>query len=339
MENLPLVSIVVPTYNDEDTIELCLRTLLRQTYPMKEIIVVNDGSTDNTTNILSIIVKEYPSIRIISTEHQGATRTRNVGLRHAKGKIVLFGEGDAIYSRDYLKKAVELFMTDPELGGVCLTGAPWVVKSTFVTECIDVENRIKHKLLRAGKMQPYYAWAYRKEAIEAVGGYDEELLQAEDRDLFSRVKRAGYPIGFVPGINWRHRRDQNTWTYVKRNYVGGKTRILYVMKHRKVAEFFRSVGLLWTPILALPLLIFFPLLSYLILLILALLAIHKLFSTLRLGWSCVKKRKYLFFIPLFSAIRYVATAIGYTHGLILIFIEKLTKKTVGWVQSEHSQAC
>lgn len=330
MNKLPLVSVVVPTYNDGDTIELCLRTLLRQTYPVKEIIVVDDGSTDNTTNILSRIAKEDPSLHIIPIKHGGRSKARNVGFKHSKGEIVLFGEGDAIYDKEYLTKAVELLTKNSEMGGVCLTGAPWIVKSTLVTECINVENTIKHKLLEKGKMQPYYAWVYRRKAIETAGAFDEGLIQAEDKDLFHRVKKAGYSIGLVMGINWHHRRDQDVWTYMKRNYAGGKTRILYVLKHHKVMEFFRSVALLWFLIVILPFVFFFPLLSYVVLFALFLPAMYKLFFTLRFGWNDVEKKRYLFLIPLFSALRYLATAVGYTHGLLLVFVKKLTKKPVNW---------
>ncbi len=330
MGKLPLASIIVPVYNDEDTIEVCLRTLVRQTYPVKEIIVVNDGSTDSTASVLSKMAQDYPALHIIHTRHGGITKARNIGIKHTRGEVVFFGEGDAIYNKNYMTKAVESLMSNPRMGGVCLTGAPWVVRSTLVTECIDVENRIKHRLLEEGKMQPYYAWIFRREAVEAAGGFDERLSQAEDKDIFLRVKKAGYSIGIVPGVNWRHRRDQDVWTYMRRNYVGGKTRILYLLKHRKVREFIQSVGWFWLLILAIPSVLIFPPFSYAILLALVLPMIYKLIFTLIFGWNLVSRKRYLFLNPLLSAIRYVSTAVGYTYGLIIVFFKKLAKKTVDW---------
>lgn len=327
---LPLVSIIVPVYNSEDTIEVCLRTLIKQTYPMKEIIVVDDGSTDNTVEVLSKMVREHSRFRMISIGHGGPAKARNTGLKFAKGDVVFFGEGDAIYQRDYLRKAMELFEADSRIGGVCLTGAPWIVKPTFITECIDVENKIQRKLLASGTMQAFYAWVFRKEAIEVVGGFDERLFQGEDRDLFLRVKKEGYSIGLITGINWRHRRNQTLLDFTKRTYLGSKTRILYLLKHYKMLELIRSISLLWFVILALPLVLFFPLLIYVILFSLFLPIIKKLVFVVRFGWDGVNRKRYLFLIPLLSPLRYMISAVGYTHGLLIVFFRKLRGKTVDW---------
>jgi len=330
MQKLPLVSIIVPVYNDEDTIEVCLRTLIRQTYPKKEIIVVNDGSTDNTAEVLSKMIKEHPQLQIVSIEHEGITKARNTGLKFAKGDLVFFSEGDAVYQRDYLRKAVESLETDSRMGGVCLTGAPWIVKPTLVTECIDVENKIQRKLLASGKMQAFYAWVFRKKAIEAVGGFDERLFQGEDRDVFLRVKREGYSIGLITGINWRHKRDQTLWDFSKRNYRGAKTRILYLLKHNRIWELFRSISLLWFVAFTLPLVWFFPPLVYLIIIALFLPMIFKLVFVVRFGQDVVQYKGYLFLVPFFSLLRYMTSAVGYTYGLLIVFFRKTRGKTIDW---------
>lgn len=323
MKKPPLASIVVPTYNNEDTIEACLRTLIRQSYPGKEIIVVNDGSTDRTIKVLCAIAKDHPSISVISVEHGGRSKARNIGVEHANGEIIFFGEGDAIYERDYLEKAVALMGANPKMGGVCATGSIWKVRSTFVTECIAVESTIKRNLFKEGKLKPFYAWVYRKEAIEAIGSFDERLSQAEDKDLFLRVKNAGYSIGLITGINWRHRRGQDTWTYLKRCYIGGEARILYILKHQRIMELLKNVGPLWLLVLALLFAIFSPLPFYAILFVASLFMVYKLLSTLKTSWNYVKKKRYLFLLPVFSAMRYTAAAVGYTQGLVSIIFKKL----------------
>lgn len=317
MRKKPLVSIVIPVYNDEDTIEVCLRTLIRQTYPEKEIIVVDDGSTDNTPSIISEMAKQYPSlVRVVSISHGGITKARNAGIKHATGEIIFLGEGDAIYNNNYLAKAVRLMMSNPNLGGVCLTGLVWVVKSTFASECIDVEKRIHLKSLETEKIKPFYAWVYRKKVIESVGMFDENLFQAEDKDLFLRVKKAGYSVGLIKGVNWRHVRKQDTKDFLKRTYEGGKTRIRFLLKHRKISELFKRVGLFWFFILTLPLIFVFPFFFYVAFSSALLVIAYKWFTTVRNGWNCVRKKRYLFAIVVFFILRYVATAIGYTHGLL-----------------------
>lgn len=323
MKKPPLASIVVPTYNNEDTIEACLRTLIKQSYPVKEIIVVNDGSTDRTLEVLSAIANEHPSISVISVEHGGRSKARNIGVKHANGEIIFFGEGDAIYKRDYLEKAVALMVANSKMGGVCVTGSVWKVRSTFVTECIAVESTIKQNLFKEEKLKPFYAWVYSKEAIEVIGGFDERLSQAEDKDVFLRVKNAGYSIGLVTGINWRHRRGQDTWTYLKRCYIGEKARILYILKHQRVTELLKNAGLIWLLVLTLLFAIFSPLPLYAILFVASVFMMYKLLSTLKTGWNYVKKKRYLFLLPVFSAMRYTVAAVGCTHGLMSIIFKKL----------------
>lgn len=329
MEKRPLASIIVPVYNDEDTIEVCLRTLIRQTYPAKEIIVVDDGSTDDTANILSRMARYYP-LHVFSQERRGITATRNAGLEYSRGEIVFFGEADAIYNKDYLTKAVKILTSNRGLGGVCLTGAPWITKSTFVTKCIDVENRIQRKMLRDEKMEPSYAWVFCREALENIGGFDERLFQGEDKDVFIRIKKGGYSIGLVTGINWRHRRDQNLWTFLKRNYWGAKTRILYLIKHRKIREFFRAVSLLWFLVVAGILVLYSPVFYCMAILGFSAAFVYKSISAFRFGWDCVNKKRSLFLVPFFSVLRHLSSAVGYTSGLIVVLSRKIAGKPIDW---------
>jgi len=326
----PLVSIVVPVYNSEETIEDCLNSLINQRYPRKEIIVLNDGSTDGTGEKLSKIAARHPKMKVINKEHEGITATRNLGIKMARGELLLFGEADAIYNSDYLEKAVDCMASDPNMAGVCVTGAPWKLRSTFVTECIDAENQIRHKLLKEGKLKPFYAWLFRKEALVAAGGFDEKLKQAEDRDLFLRVKEMGFSIGLVPGINWRHRRQEDSWTYVKKSYRRGKTRVLYLLKHRRIIELLRNVGMLWLIVFLLAASTLWTPFLLLLILVAALALMYELWSVLRVGWDVVSKRRYLVLLPLFRAMRYSAFAAGYTYGLVRILILKAKGRPVYW---------
>jgi len=324
------VSIILPVHNQESTVEVCLRTLIHQSYPKKEIIVVDDGSTDRTVAILSRLAGGYPSlIRLVPIPHSGAARARNIGLQHSKGEVILFAEGDAIYSSEYLTRAVNCLMANPRLGGVCMTGATWITKPTFITECIEVESRIRRKMLEDGRLKPFYAWVFRREALIEVNGFDERLFQAEDKDLLLRVRAAGYEIGVVGGINWRHRRGQGVKAFLKRCYLGGKTRILFVAKHRRVWDFVRSTYLLWAPLGLFPIL---PLLPWMTLtaLLYAGSALYKSILIWRSGWNLAPNKKYLLLFPLFFLARYLANALGYVHGLIIFAVRRAAGKDVDW---------
>lgn len=330
MDKLPLVSVIVPVYNDEDSIEICLRTLISQNYPVKEIIVINDGSTDGTEDVLSRMLKEYPSLQIFSTKHSGITKARNTGISYSKGDIIFFGEGDAIYKQNYIKNAVELLTKDSKVGGVCLTGAPWIVKQTFVTHSVNFENKIMRRLVASGKTQASYAWIFRKDVLDDVGGFDERLFQGEDKDIFLRVKQAGYSIGLVTGVNWRHIRNQTLLNFAKRNYEGAKTRTLYLLKHHKTWELFSGIFLFWLFVLGLLLALLFPPFIYLSLIALALRISYRLIFMVRFGRNVFKKKRHFLFFLCFTLMRYMISAIGYSHGLLIVFSKKLRGKTVDW---------
>jgi hyaluronan synthase len=121
--HLPLISIVVPVKNEEEIIETCVRSCLEQTYDKKEIIVINDGSTDNTTNILNNLKQEYKNanFNIIHLENSvGKKKAVEVASKVAKGQIYAFMDSDCEMGLDSTEKAVKIFYSDPQLGG--LTG-------------------------------------------------------------------------------------------------------------------------------------------------------------------------------------------------------------------------
>ncbi|MGI0079918.1 MAG: hypothetical protein ACRECH_09870, partial [Nitrososphaerales archaeon] len=72
--------------------------------------------------------------------------------------------------------------------------------------------------LITGRRSPYFAWVFTREALEKAGLYDAHLKQAEDRELFGRVRKSGFKIGLVGDVLWRHRRNETTWQFAKKSY-------------------------------------------------------------------------------------------------------------------------
>jgi len=113
-EGYPLVSIVIPTFNSEKTIGKCLESIRDQTYKNVEIIVVDKFSEDKTVEI----AKSYGA-RIIQDYGERA-RAKNIGLKHAKGKYVLFVDSDMELSKNVAKECVELMEKDNKIGGIII---------------------------------------------------------------------------------------------------------------------------------------------------------------------------------------------------------------------------
>ena len=98
--NNPLVSIIIPIYNREQTLERCLCSIIRQTYPNLEIIAVDDGSTDHSRVILERYEKKDPRLHVIYKKNSGVSESRNLGLQMAKGDFVQFVDADDWLTRD-----------------------------------------------------------------------------------------------------------------------------------------------------------------------------------------------------------------------------------------------
>lgn len=99
---MDLVSILVPMYNVEKFLPRCLDSLVNQTYPDLEIVLINDGSTDDSLKIARSYASKYPNIRIYSYPNSGISKTRNRALHHAKGEFVMFVDSDDYVDRDMI---------------------------------------------------------------------------------------------------------------------------------------------------------------------------------------------------------------------------------------------
>ena len=121
----PLVSIVIPAYNAARTIDDVLRHLLSQPYENIEIIVVNDGSTDDTAEILKEFSRKS-RVRVITQDNAGASAARNTGLAEAKGKFTMFIDSDDSFSDDFIVKMVDAIENNPAEIVVCGHGGDGV---------------------------------------------------------------------------------------------------------------------------------------------------------------------------------------------------------------------
>jgi glycosyltransferase involved in cell wall biosynthesis len=325
----PLVSITVPTYNNADTIARCVESLASQEYRPVEIIVVDDGSTDGTGDVVKQLQSRYSNVRLVTTDHFGASHARNMGISKSAGSVFLFADGDAVYSSDYMAKSVALLLADPGMGAVCVTGTNWIQKSTFVSRGIALEYEMKQRFLQTGKWKPYFGFVFTRKAIELVGGYDENLFQGEDKDLFNRVKSAGFRIGLVRGFSWFHRYPQDLRSLMSRSYRGGKQRVVYVVKRKMYGELLKRIAGLWALIILVPLAPFVSEGFLLLAFVLALTYCYKLLFDLRNGWG---KGRFsdLLLLPIVSAVRYLTTAVGYSKGSFAYLLRRVRHLETSW---------
>lgn len=200
----PTISVVVCSYNGAATIEETLRALVSLDYPNKQIIVVNDGSTDAT----AAIAARY-DVQLISTENRGLSNARNTGLDAARGEIVAYIDDDAYPDPQWLKFLAVSFMQQ-DVGAV---GGPNIAPPDDgdIAECVaNAPGGPIHVLVgdQIAEHIPGCNMAFRAEKLRAIGGFDPQFRVAgDDVDACWRLMETGEVIGFHAGaLVWHHRR-------------------------------------------------------------------------------------------------------------------------------------
>lgn len=201
----PMVSIIVPTYNRENVIERALGSILRQSYESYEVIVVDDGSTDHTADVVRKIQDDR--IRYIALpENQGVAHARNVGIREAKYDYIAFLDSDDEWLPDKLMLQMKKMLDAPKgvglvycrMGGLQRDGKDrYLCPSRDFRDAVLEGNMFELLLWRNVIGTP--AVLARKECLEQAGGFKETLHCLEDWELFLRVARE-WEIGFVDEV-------------------------------------------------------------------------------------------------------------------------------------------
>jgi GT2 family glycosyltransferase len=200
----PRVSVVVCTYDGARTIRECLGGLAALEYPNVEILVIDDGSTDETAEI----VREF-DVRLVQTENRGLSAARNLGLELATGEIVAYLDDDAYPDPHWLHYVAYAFRTEEfvAVGGPNLPppGEDWVAEAVA-----NAPGGPTHVLLsdREAEHIPGCNMAFRTAALRSLGGFDPQFRSAgDDVDICWRIQRAGWKVGFHPAaLVWHHRR-------------------------------------------------------------------------------------------------------------------------------------
>jgi GT2 family glycosyltransferase len=204
-----MVSVVVCAYEAADTIDGCLASLARLTYPDVEIIVVNDGSRDATGEI----ARSHPGVRVLDVEHGGLSAARNAGLGAATGEIVAYTDADVRVDPDWLTYLVQPMLR----AGVVGAGGPNVVppEDAWGSQCVArAPGGPMHVMLddRIAEHVPGCNMAFRRDALLAVGGFNPVYVRAgDDVDICWRLQARKLDIGFAPAaLVWHHHRSDVT---------------------------------------------------------------------------------------------------------------------------------
>jgi len=229
LPSYPRVSVVVCSYNAERTMEACLASLEKLNYPNYEVIVVNDGSTDQTP----AIAERFPYCRIISQPNKGLSAARNVGAEAATGEIVAYTDSDCVADPDWLAYLVAKM----ETGGLVACGGPNFPppEDSLVPAAVAVSPGGPTHVLLSDDVAEHIAgcnMAFRRSVLLSIGGFDPIYRAAgDDVDICWRFQDAGYTIGFSPAAVVWHFRRNTVKAYIGQQRGYGKAEALVYSKH------------------------------------------------------------------------------------------------------------
>jgi glycosyltransferase involved in cell wall biosynthesis len=225
----PSISVVVCAYNAGTTLDECLEHTCALDYPDLEVLVVDDGSTDDT----AAIVRRHPRATLVQIVHAGLSAARNEGLRSARGDLIAYLDADA-YPTPEWPYFLALGMDRPEVGGV---GGPNVGPASdgrAASVVAAAPGGPVHVLISDSVAEhvPGCNMAFRKDVLLAVGGFDPVFEAAgDDVDLCWRVIDRGWTIGFHPAaLVWHHRRS-GLLAYLRQQRGYGRSEALVEARH------------------------------------------------------------------------------------------------------------
>jgi poly-beta-1,6-N-acetyl-D-glucosamine synthase len=242
-EELPFVSLLIPAFNEEQTIEETIRYASKLNYPNYEIIVINDGSKDRTIEILNSIVDSYPKLRIVNVvSNKGKANALKQGVLASKGEIIATIDSDAILDKDALKYVIPHFITPnngERVGAV--TGNPRIRNRTNLlskiqlVEYASIIGLIKRTQRVLGKVMTVSGVfvVFRKKALLDVGLWDTDLI-TDDIGITWKLQRRFWDIRYEPkAVCWMLVPEsiKGIWKQRLRWTQGG---IEVILRHRNI---------------------------------------------------------------------------------------------------------
>ncbi len=194
------VSVIIPSYNSAQFLNRTLSSVLDQTEQDFEILIIDDGSDDNTAQVLGMWSQRDERIRTfqLSENSGGAAKPKNLGLSHARGEYIAVLDADDEWMPTKLEKQLQLFEDGPDLGFVgcnaLIVESDGTENKTRLVQTLDVLGRI----LQSDYIGTGSSIMYQREVFDAVGGFDEVLRSGQDWDMRIRLAQK-FSFAFVDG--------------------------------------------------------------------------------------------------------------------------------------------
>ncbi|WP_372651073.1 glycosyltransferase family 2 protein [Draconibacterium sp.] len=230
MQTSPLISIIVPCYNQGKYLNECLGSVHSQSYTNYEIVVVNDGSTDAHTNK---IVREisHPRIKVLETKNQGVSTARNLGIEKSIGKYILPLDADDKIGADFIHKAVEILEKNDEIKVVnCKVTLFGAKKGILPVEPYSLEKLLARNFIVVSAF-------FRRSDFEQTEGYNPNMREGfEDWDFWITLLKNGGTVHTLndPGFFYRIKRNSRNASVISRREHYRKLRHQIYLNHQDI---------------------------------------------------------------------------------------------------------
>lgn len=243
----PSVCVIIPAYNEERVIETSVRRVLASDYPDIKVIVADDGSKDGTSAVVTRAFADDPRVTLMALQNGGKAAALNRALLQSSGEIIIALDADTQFEPTTIARLTRWF-ADPDIGAVAgdarVGNRINLVTRWQAVEYVTAQNLERRALAGFDAMTvvPGAVGAWRREALEAVGGYPEDTL-AEDQDLTIAIQRAGWRVTYDPeAIAWTES-PESFRALAKQRYRWAFGTLQCLWKHRAILRRGRPTGL------------------------------------------------------------------------------------------------
>ncbi|MFH1722914.1 MAG: glycosyltransferase [Candidatus Altiarchaeota archaeon] len=320
------VDIVIPSFNSHATIGYVLSVIEHQSLLPGEVIVVDDGSTDDSVRVVEDFRNNSKlKIVLIKQKNQGPATARNKGAKKAKGDIIVFLDADCKPRKNWLLEMVNPF-SDSAIVGVQGTYETWN-KGSLIARYVGYEIAFRHEGMKKRDSLDFvgsFSAAYRREVLLKEGGFDTSFPAAasEDQELAARLNERGHRLVFAPKAIVEHKHPETLKKYLIQQFWRGYWRVPVYLKHKEkvTGDSYTGSSLLGQGFLSI---IFFlsilglsaPLfvISFLLLVI----------TNIPFGIYCLKKEgKFIILAPIIASLRSLSGTLGAGYGLVRFKFKK-----------------
>ncbi|MEG0370973.1 MAG: glycosyltransferase family 2 protein [Clostridium sp.] len=322
------VSIVIPCRNEEDYIEKCVDSMAKQSYGIDNIeVLVCDGmSTDKTQEIINEYSKKIPNVKLVINEKKVAPVAMNLGIKKAKGDIIIIFGAHAYMDKDYVKNSVEKLQDD----NIAVVGGRIInIGENDLSEAISlsmgspfgVGNALFRYSDKEELVDTVAFGAYKREVFDIVGLFDEEFVRNQDDELNFRVSKAGFNMLLSPSIQSHYYTRGSMSKLWKQYYQYGFWKVRVIQKHKKPASIRHLIPLIFVSgIIAGTVVSIFSVI--LRTMFLGVLGIYAILAGVYAVKACNRKYKHVPKIMLCFLILHLSYGLGFIEGIYTFHISK-----------------